>query len=134
VAPTSKSALTRLCWPCATETHADAANPCPDSTHPAPHTREGILEVKGIWQPALPAHAQLCSTLRFIFDATGEIASARHQDFCWAVNFLARRLSALEDREVTLHEADNTNGDLEFATFVSAFPRGKEIVGACNGV
>ena len=27
-----------------------------------------------------------------------------------------------------------TNGDLEFATFVSAFPRAKEIVGACNGV
>jgi hypothetical protein len=68
------------------ETHAHAAKSRPDSLHAAPHTREGILEVKGIWQPDLPAQAQLCSILRRIFDATGEIASARHQNFRGPVN------------------------------------------------
>jgi hypothetical protein len=85
-APASKPALSRPCLLCGTETHADAAKPRPDSLHAASHTREDILEVKGIWQPDLPAQAQLCSTLRRIFDATGEIASVRHQNFCGPVN------------------------------------------------
>jgi hypothetical protein len=93
--PASKSALTRLCWLCVTEPYANAGEACPDSPHRASESREGILQFEGIRQPALPAHAQLCSALRRIFDATREIASARHQDFCGPVNFLAWEPSAL---------------------------------------
>src|SRR5271169_5416092 len=93
--PASKSALTRLRWLCVTETYANAAEPCPDSPHRASESREGILQFEGVWQPALPAQAQLCSALRRIFDSTREGASARHQDFGGPVNFVAWEPSAL---------------------------------------
>jgi hypothetical protein len=84
--PAAKARLLRLGRFRASEPHPKPAEPSPDNPRRAPNSREGVLQIEGVWEPALPTNAKLGSAPRHIVDAARQCTATGHKELCGAID------------------------------------------------
>jgi hypothetical protein len=70
----------------ASELHPDPVDASPDDLRRAPNSGEGVLNIEGARQPALPAKRQLSSASRHIADTTRQRTTLRHEHLGGSIN------------------------------------------------